>query len=298
MSPRVILLLLAGMIAASSAPAAGPTPAERLRDVRQFAYQLQNLDVDAAATSKAELLIIDPMTDAGRLSADQIAKLKRMPDGKSRLVVAYLSIGEAEDYRPYWRKAWTTAPPAWLGPENPDWKGNFKVRFWDEGWQRLMIGSPDASLDQILQEGYDGVYLDIIDAFEFWQDRGVPDARAKMIEWARKLSSYSKAKRAGFLVIPQNGETLAEDKDYLAAVDGIGREDLYYDGDRKQSGDEVRSAERDLRRFIDAGKPVFSVHYCRKPADIADVEARTAKQGYVSLNTVRDLDQLIVSPRR
>src|SRR5476649_918149 len=37
-----------------------------------------------------------------------------------RKVVAYLSIGEAEDYRPYWRKEWgggghlTAAAPVWL----------------------------------------------------------------------------------------------------------------------------------------------------------------------------------------
>ncbi|TAN37800.1 MAG: hypothetical protein EPN23_04615 [Verrucomicrobia bacterium] len=43
---------------------------------------------------------------------------------------AYLSIGEAGDYRGYWEKEWSAQPPTWLGAENPDWKGNFKVRYW------------------------------------------------------------------------------------------------------------------------------------------------------------------------
>ena len=31
------------------------------------------------------------------------------------------------------------------------------------------MGSPDAYLDRILAAGFDGVYLDIIDAFEYFE---------------------------------------------------------------------------------------------------------------------------------
>ena len=44
------------------------------------------------------------------------------------MVLAYLSIGEAEDYRGYWDPSWVDASgvpipgvaPAWLGAENPE----------------------------------------------------------------------------------------------------------------------------------------------------------------------------------
>ena len=83
-----------------------------------------------------------------------------------RKVIAYISIGEAEDYRPYWRKEWgskgrlTAAAPAWLGAENPEWKGNYRVKYWNAEWQRLML----AAVDDAMARGFDGVYLDIVDA--------------------------------------------------------------------------------------------------------------------------------------
>ena len=46
-------------------------------------------------------------------------------------MIAYSSIGEAEDYRYYWRAEWEDDVPTWLAAENKDWKGNFKVRYWD-----------------------------------------------------------------------------------------------------------------------------------------------------------------------
>ena len=73
-----------------------------------------------------------------------------------------MSIGEAEDYRFYWREEWDDSGPSWLDVENADWPGNYKVRFWDSGWQSIML----QYADRILAAGFDGVYLDIIDAYE------------------------------------------------------------------------------------------------------------------------------------
>ncbi|MBI3880756.1 MAG: endo alpha-1,4 polygalactosaminidase, partial [Verrucomicrobia bacterium] len=91
-----------------------------------------------------------------------------------RKVIAYISIGEAEDYRPYWRKEWgskgklTAAAPAWLGAENPEWKGNYRVKYWNAEWQRLML----AAIDDAMARGFDGVYLDIVDGFETFEQDG------------------------------------------------------------------------------------------------------------------------------
>ena len=40
------------------------------------------------------------------------------------------SVGEAEDYRFYWRKGWKAGSPSFLGKENPQWKHNYAVRYW------------------------------------------------------------------------------------------------------------------------------------------------------------------------
>ena len=53
--------------------------------------------------------------------------------------------------------------------ENPDWEGNFKVKYWIEDWQKIIYGNEDSYLDKILEAHFDGVYLDIIDAFEYYE---------------------------------------------------------------------------------------------------------------------------------
>ena len=127
--------------------------------------------LDALAASQYDVFIIDAYTDDGRpFTAAEIAGLQRKPNGARRLVIAYMSIGEAERYRPYWKPEWKTAPPSWLAEENPDWPGNYKVRYWDPGWQSVILGN-DGYLDLILERGFDGVYLDIIDAFEYFENR-------------------------------------------------------------------------------------------------------------------------------
>ncbi|MFQ5795846.1 MAG: endo alpha-1,4 polygalactosaminidase [Candidatus Bipolaricaulia bacterium] len=99
-----------------------------------------------------------------------MASLKTKANGGSRLVIAYMSIGEAEDYRYYWQAEWKPNPPSWLAEENPDWPGNYKVRYWDRNWQNVIYESNDSYLKKILDAGFDGVYLDIIDAFEYFEN--------------------------------------------------------------------------------------------------------------------------------
>lgn len=116
-----------------------------------------------------DVILIDLFYDDASLTSDDIASLKVKANGGSRLIIAYMSIGEAEDYRYYWDDSWNVSSPAWLGAKNPDWEGNYKVRYWDEDWQAVIYGDEDAYFDRIIDAGFDGVYLDIIDAFEFFE---------------------------------------------------------------------------------------------------------------------------------
>ena len=59
----------------------------------------------------------------------------------------------------------------WIEADNPEWGGNYKVHYWDGEWQSLIYGNENAYLDRIVDAGFDGVYLDIIDAFEYFEDQ-------------------------------------------------------------------------------------------------------------------------------
>ncbi len=129
----------------------------------------KNAFVSAVAATTYDLFIIDLFHGAAALDAADIAQLQAKPGGAARLVLCYMSIGEAEDYRYYWKSEWDTDPPRWLAEENPDWPGNYKVRYWDPDWQAIIFGGPDAYLDRIIAAGFDGVYLDIVNAFEHFE---------------------------------------------------------------------------------------------------------------------------------
>jgi len=117
-------------------------------------------------------VIIDLFDDDGvSLSHNDVSSLKVKEDGGRRLVIAYMSIGEAEDYRYYWKPEWKADPPTWLEAENPNWEGNYEVRYWDPDWQRIIYGNDDSYLKRIIDAGFDGVYLDIIDAFEHFESK-------------------------------------------------------------------------------------------------------------------------------
>jgi len=53
---------------------------------------------------------------------------------------------------------------------NPNWEGNFKVQYWNPTWQSIIYGSETSYLKKIINAGFDGVYLDIIDAFQYFED--------------------------------------------------------------------------------------------------------------------------------
>jgi len=65
-------------------------------------------------------------TNEKRYQREEIEKIKE----NGIIPIAYVSIGEAENYRFYWKSEWDSVPPDWLGEENPEWHGNYAVKYW------------------------------------------------------------------------------------------------------------------------------------------------------------------------
>lgn len=123
------------------------------------------------AATPYDLLLIDLFFDdpTAPLTPWEVAQLQQKPDGTRRLVIAYMSIGEAETYRYYWRSEWENNPPYWMEAENTNWSDNYKVRYWEQEWKDILIGNKDSYLRKITDAGFDGVYLDLIDAYEYFE---------------------------------------------------------------------------------------------------------------------------------
>lgn len=123
----------------------------------------------ALRASPADLLIIDLYYGAAPLTRREVARLQEKPQGGRRLVLAYLSVGEAADYRPYWQKHWAAKRPDWLAQPNPAWPDSYRVKYWSRPWRRILYGSADAYLDEIIDAGFDGAFLDVMDAWQTFQ---------------------------------------------------------------------------------------------------------------------------------
>ena len=270
---RLAIVMLAtvlgcGASAAQTRKAAPPVPEpiELLRSTKTWGYQLQNLNIGQLAASPYDTLVLDT-----NLARADVQRLKRKPDGKRRLVLAYINIGEAEDYRPYWKKVWEKQPPEWLGASNAFWKGDHRVRHWHPDWQKIVFGSPLSLIGGLIAAGFDGAYLDRVDVYQFWCGERA-DADLAMIDFVVSMSRWAKTQKPGFLILPQNGEELLANPDYVAAIDGLGKEDLVF-GDR---GNDVANYDTRVERALElmasghkAGLTVLAIEYAREPKNQA-----------------------------
>ena len=126
--------------------------------------------INAVIDTNYDLLIMDLFfTDGIQFTASEIAQLRNKKNGGKRLVISYMSIGEAESYRYYWQSSWNTSKPVWLDQENPDWQNNFKVKYWNRDWQSIIYGNENSYVQKVIDANFDGVYLDIVDAFEYYE---------------------------------------------------------------------------------------------------------------------------------
>ncbi len=150
-----------------------------LKDVKNFLYVIdggtfgsKEKYLAALAKTNHDLLVIDLFTNTWTATADNLKLLKVKANGGKRLVVCYVSIGEAEDYRFYWQKDWKPGSPAFIGPENPQWKRNFAAKYWEPAWQALFLAGKDSYLSRVQAAGFDGIYLDKVDEHEWFEEHG------------------------------------------------------------------------------------------------------------------------------
>lgn len=289
----------------------------RISDVKSWAYQLQNISIQQLSQVDYDLIVMDYSidgTEQGRFSSTQIESVKSTP----RKVLAYMSIGEAEDYRFYWQESWDADrdgkpdanSPVWLTRGNPDWIGNYKVRYWDTAWQRIIFGTDTSYLDKIIADGYNGVYLDIVDAYYYFGEEhpepSLQEAARRMIDFVKAIANYARVFRgkSDFIIVAQNASGIIEDVEnddyaqgYLGTIDGIGTEDTFFRG--KADQDNPYNPDyyvlNQLNKFSERGKKVLAIDYIRQPIKVETFYTMCVKNGYIPYATIRELDSLITN---
>jgi cysteinyl-tRNA synthetase len=279
-----------------------------------FAYILQAdefaeskpVAIERLAGCGRDWIVVDARFDA--TTPWERVDLAMIRDGQpGRKILAYISIGEAEDYRPYWRAEWgrkeAPSAPAWLGDENPDWKGNYRVKYWHADWQRLIL----AAIDEAMGRGFDGVYLDIVDGFEafefdgkdYVENRINPETkqsyRRDMVDWVKTIANRTRRNNPSALVIPQNGSQLLSHADFLEAISAIGIEDIFTDGDKPQPRSHAGEVLGNLQAMTAAQKPVLLIEYPETAQRQAMSKKLAQENGLIWLITDRPLTTLATS---
>ena len=296
-----------------------------LNGVRSWAYQIQGLDragaADALANSPYDMLVIEPTRSAKGSEDFDTAGLVARLHGRGKLVLAYIDIGEAEDYRVYWEDGWrpptrhARGEPSFLITADPGgWSGNYPVAYWDQRWKDIVIYGESSLLNMVLEDGFDGVYLDWIEAFS---DPSVAaaaaaqgiDPAAEMVRFVSEVGQYARGMSPGFVVVAQNGADLAEQvPQYLEVIDGLAQEDLSYGGvadtewGDPNSGD-VPTAEEDRRYLTEllglyrqAGIPIFCVDYALRPEHVEEAYRRHREAGCLGYVSQSPLSRLSETP--
>ena len=268
-------------------------------DAQEFSnwgYWLTDIDPSIVQQSEYEMMVIDySRTGNDLFSAEEVASMKIMPSGKKRLLISYFSIGEAEEYRSYWKEEWKDNQPSWLEKENPDWPGNYKVKYWDPTWQDILFGNHEAYLDIIIANGFDGVYLDIIDAFEYFEDSRA-SAEQEMVYLIRSIAKYARTKNPHFHIITQNGERLLGHPELLEVINGAAKEDLFYglEGDNIPAPqEETDYSLQFLNKAKGQNKYLLLASYVHSAEERRAVKAKSEVLGLTPYFGPRDLHRLI-----
>lgn len=126
----------------------------------------------ALEESMHDVLIIDAFYEGVALDTSDLNRLRNKPQGGRRLILSYISIGQAESYRWYWKPFWMASPPSFLIEEDPYWNANYYVKYWDPTWQHIITGDDqDSYVNRVVASGFDGVYLDLVNAFEYFEGK-------------------------------------------------------------------------------------------------------------------------------
>lgn len=292
---RVLVLALLAAAIALVGPSDGRAQTAKrenaLLKAKSWAYQLTNLNDTQRkriADSPYDLVVVDyawdPVTGAPEvpLTRQQVAAMQRKPDGSRRLIIAYLSIGEAENNRYYWRSEWNKSRPSWVKGESKNWKGNYLVQYWEAAWQRIIFGSPESYVDRIIAGGYDGFYIDRGDAYYYFGD--TKQARDRMADFMVRLIRYIRTKQPNAAILVQNAEELLERDDYVDAIDGIAKEDLLFGISHKEEPNPRGDIDHSTKLLVSAqrrGKAIFVVEYLLQKRNLDAVQRRMDELGFV-----------------
>ncbi len=350
---KLLIFLAAFTVLASCGDDDDSTPTEVIPDsnpetstvlngveISNFMYQLQELFetaiIDELDATEYDMLVVEPGFNFSEFPYNTdylVSQLKTKPNGDERILLAYIDIGQAEDYRDYWLTEQSNAADNWQGPTpgnpgNPDfivstdpdgWAGNYPVAYWHTDWKEMWVGN-DGIIEKIADYGFDGIYLDWVEGYD--DDDVIARAAAEsvdpaseMIDFIQEMKAKAQTIKSDFLVIAQNAPYLLDTDPgrYASIIDAIATEDTWFFGegdvewDDSSAGDltggdrhseDYSTANRIVqnKKYLNVGIPVFTVDYCVSQNNADQVYHDSRSNGFIPLVTRVSLSQITETP--
>lgn len=123
--------------------------------------------INAIDATNYDMLLIDPYFESELLNIEDITKLKTKPNGSQRIVIAYINIGAAENWRYYWQSDWKKGNPKWLKKKYDGYDDEIWVQYWYDEWKTIIYGNDASYLKKIIDQNFDGAYLDNVEGYYF-----------------------------------------------------------------------------------------------------------------------------------
>jgi cysteinyl-tRNA synthetase len=123
--------------------------------------------INAIAATNFDVVFIDLFFEEAAFTTSEINQLKTKSNGGKRLVISYMNIGSAENFRYYWKKNWRLNNPTWLKKKYDGYDDEYWVKYWKKDWQDIIYGNDNSYMKKIINAGFDGVYLDNVEAYYF-----------------------------------------------------------------------------------------------------------------------------------
>jgi endo-alpha-1,4-polygalactosaminidase (GH114 family) len=215
-------------------PALAPPPCRSrrlggLNNVTSFEYVIaNNFGVPgistAIANSPSDLVILGG--GSYQLSIDRSAADPK----RNKLIFGYIDVAEAASYEEPDLFSGSSLP-SWFGNANPCCAGLYSVQFWNPAWEPEIL----ALVDDLIADGYDGVFLDVLTGGEWSEGNSLgnptyANATQAMATLLSRIRAHvnTKTQRPFYLIGNNPSDIGAEFPDSLKNLDAIFNEWVYY----------------------------------------------------------------------
>ena len=213
--------------------------------------------------------------------------------GKGKpILIAYVSLGEAESYRSYWDRI---RDRPWILWENPDWRGNYFVDVRPGEWQTLLIRDV---IPAIVAKGFQGLFLDTLDTASSLEEKNpkkYAGSSAAMVRLVREIHNQY----PGLFLISNNGlELLPHIAPFLSGVlveDLHSMPDFEHGGYRDVPPPDRESKSQLLKETMEKYRlPVFVVDYVARGDErkIRECIERSRRLGFKPYVAEKDLSEI------